>query len=77
MPCHHLHHCDTREEIEKPPIEEEFTKILKTLPREKALGLDDMTSEVLGACWSFIKVDCMAMILDYWGLGALTQQTII
>lgn len=53
---------DQQVELEKYPIEEEVRKIVKALPCEKAPGLDGMTSEVLSACWSFVK-DCMAMLL--------------
>lgn len=36
-----------------------------------------MTSEVLLATWSFIQVDCLAMVQHFWDIGILPHNTII
>lgn len=38
---------------------------------EKSPGLDEMTVEVLTACWNFLEHDCLQMIKDYKRNGTL------
>ncbi|KAL3698736.1 hypothetical protein R1sor_012812 [Riccia sorocarpa] len=54
------------------PEMEELEKIVKGLPEEKAPGLDGVTAEVLTRCWSFMKIDCLAMLVSFWEDGVLT-----
>lgn len=37
----------------------------------KSPGLDGMALEVLKACWSFMKEDCLGMIRHFWTIGRL------
>ncbi|KAL3676158.1 hypothetical protein R1sor_026106 [Riccia sorocarpa] len=53
------------QELEVTPTMEELEGIVKRLPEEKAPGLDGATVEVLTKCWSFMKEDCLAMLLSY------------
>lgn len=50
-------------------------KILQTLPKGKAPGLDGMLAETLWASWSFIHVDCLAMVCHFWQTGMLPYNT--
>lgn len=43
-----------QEEIEQLSTRDELRKIFQSLPKGKALGLDDMMAKTLLASWSFI-----------------------
>lgn len=64
-----------REEIKRVPTVEEIRKILLSLPKEKAQGLDGLTVEVLLASWSFIQADYVAMIKHFWEIDILSHST--
>ncbi|KAL3690792.1 hypothetical protein R1sor_004443 [Riccia sorocarpa] len=53
-------------ELVEAPSMEELEDIVKRLPEDKAPGLDGATVEVLTKCWSFMRADCLAMLLSYW-----------
>ncbi|KAL3688213.1 hypothetical protein R1sor_014522 [Riccia sorocarpa] len=59
-------------ELVEAPSMEELEDIVKRLPEDKAPGLDGATVEVLTKCWSFMRADCLAMLLSYWQDGVLT-----
>lgn len=52
-------------EIEAAPTGEEVMKIMNKLPKSKAPGIDGMIMEVLLACWRFIQINCLNMILQF------------
>lgn len=59
------------------PTREELWKILQSLSRRKALGLDGITAEVLLASWSFLRVDYHAMVKHLWETRVLPHNTIV
>lgn len=67
---------EQRLQVEVEPTREKVRKTLKKLPKSKAPGIDGMTIEVLLACWSFLQIDCLNMILLFWRTDILSWQTI-
>lgn len=63
------------EEIERLPTDKEIRKIVQSLPKAKAPGMDGMTTEVLQSCWSFIGPDCISMIIHFWTSGTLPHKS--
>ncbi|KAL3681068.1 hypothetical protein R1sor_024024 [Riccia sorocarpa] len=57
------------------PNMEELERTVKLLPRDKAPGLDGVTSEVIQEHWELIKEDCKEMIECFWSDGKLTDRT--
>lgn len=52
-------------ELDDPITEEEVWDTIKTLPADRAPGLDGYTGHFYKACWQFIKADFMAAILTH------------
>lgn len=44
------------------PTEDEIKQMVKGLPKEKSLGIDGVTIEILTKFWPKMKEACMAMI---------------
>ncbi|KAL3675001.1 hypothetical protein R1sor_024949 [Riccia sorocarpa] len=60
--------------LHQVPTEEEVEEVVHDLRKEKNPGFDGLVAEVLHACWSFVKNDCIDMIIDFWDRGALTEK---
>ncbi|KAL3680548.1 hypothetical protein R1sor_023504 [Riccia sorocarpa] len=53
------------------PSTELIEEVIRSLPTEKAPGLDGVTAEVLVECWEFLHADCYAMVQSVWIKGRL------
>lgn len=40
-------------------------------PKEKLLGIDDITNKMLQKCWCFLKTDCIRMVQTYCENGIM------
>lgn len=57
----------------KEVSEEEITKVLFSMPSNKAPGLDRYTSEFFKAVWSFVRMDFIAAIKSFFDKGFLPK----
>ncbi|KAL3698101.1 hypothetical protein R1sor_012177 [Riccia sorocarpa] len=62
-------------QINTKPPEEEIDKVANLMKNDKSPGLDGFTTEMLLACWPFIRGDCIAMIHHFWDQGELLRDT--
>ncbi|KAL3685358.1 hypothetical protein R1sor_003380 [Riccia sorocarpa] len=60
--------------LHQVPTEEGLEEVIHDYHKEKSPGLDGLVAEVLQACWSFVKTDCIDMFIDFWERGALTEK---
>jgi hypothetical protein len=58
------------------PSDREILQIVKAMKKEKAPGIDGITSEMLLECWSFLGKDCCAVVHAFWREKQLTRQMI-
>ncbi|KAL3691828.1 hypothetical protein R1sor_005479 [Riccia sorocarpa] len=54
--------------------DELIEEVVRSLPSDKAPGIDGVTAEVLVAGWSFMRSDCLAMVKRVWSTGNLLQK---
>ncbi|KAL3675173.1 hypothetical protein R1sor_025121 [Riccia sorocarpa] len=62
-------HPDQDRRVSEVPTEEEVERIAKLLKNDRSPGLDGLTTETLMCCWSFVRHDCLAMVLHFWDTG--------
>jgi hypothetical protein len=60
--------------LEKLPDEEEVEKIIKQLALNRTPGSDGITAKVIRSCWSFMKVEIMLLIREFWATGELYEE---
>jgi hypothetical protein len=51
-----------------------FKQAIKDMKKEKAPGIDGVTTEMLLKCWDFLGGDCCAIIHDFWTKQKLSKQ---
>ena len=61
--------------VESPFTEEEISKAIFQLDRDKALGPDDFTIAVFQDCWEVIKDDLVRVFAEFHRSGIINQST--
>ncbi|CAM6082561.1 unnamed protein product [Calypogeia fissa] len=59
--------------LEEPPSASEVKEVLDMLPNDKAPGMDGLTAEVFRACWDFMHMDLLLMVLDFWHTSSISH----
>lgn len=62
--------------LDKEPTLVEVEVVIKTFKSGKSPGLDDLTIEVLRACWEWIGKVCVDVVLAFWHDGILTPSSL-
>ncbi|KAL3688249.1 hypothetical protein R1sor_014558 [Riccia sorocarpa] len=63
------------EMLHATPIPQEVDGVVENLPLGKSPGLDGITAEILHTCWSFVRLDCIEMVQEFWMRWALIEKT--
>ncbi|KAL3686887.1 hypothetical protein R1sor_013196 [Riccia sorocarpa] len=57
---------EQNEKIKEVPSEELIEETVRSLPAEKASGIDGVVVEILTRGWQFMKTDCFLMVRKMW-----------